>query len=119
MGAPSTPTLPALQVASQQKRTPPTVVDPETVSYTTLYSFQGGPDGPDGVGPYGDLIAVNGIFYGTTFEGGVNANGTVFAVNQSGAERVVYRFKGGTDGESPLAGLIAIGNELYGTTNGG
>jgi len=63
--------------------------------------------------------------YGTTQYGGAtNAQcaqgcGTVFAVSESGTERILYRFKGGADGALPLGGLIAVGTELYGTTSAG
>ncbi len=40
----------------------------------------------------------------------------VFSITTSGAESVLYSFKGGTDGESPFASLIAVNGKLYGTT---
>jgi uncharacterized repeat protein (TIGR03803 family) len=82
--------------------------------YKSLYSF-GGVSG-DGVNPLAGLKEMNGVLYGTTLFGGTNSNGTIFAVNTSGHERVIYRFKGAPDGEWPAAGLIAMGRTLYGTT---
>lgn len=45
--------------------------------------------------------------------------GTVYAISPSGAERVVYSFKGSSDGANPLAGLLDFKGTLYGTTYGG
>jgi uncharacterized repeat protein (TIGR03803 family) len=66
------------------------------------------------------LLTKKGL-YGTTDDGGENGYGTVFMLNSSGTESVVYNFVGGnTDGCFPAAGLIqdASGN-LYGTTSEG
>ncbi len=92
-------------------------------SFTTLYSFHGGTDGGN---PLGNLILdSSGNLYGTTQEGGdlsCNAGhgcGTVFRVDPTGTETVLYAFTGGSDGVSPQAGLTRddAGN-LYGTTYG-
>ena len=85
---------------------------------TIVYAFKGG---SDGVAPSG-LIKAGGELYGTTAGGG-SANctggcGTVFAVTPTGAEKVVYTFKGGSDGYSPT-GLIKVGDVFYGTTGAG
>ncbi|MGC2649501.1 MAG: choice-of-anchor tandem repeat GloVer-containing protein [Candidatus Cybelea sp.] len=83
---------------------------------SVLYSFKGEPDGSY---PRADLIALSGALYGTTVAGGESdQHGTVFKVSTSGAEHVLYRFKGGTDGASPQAGLIVVNGTLYGTTEG-
>jgi uncharacterized repeat protein (TIGR03803 family) len=82
-----------------------------------LYQFAGA---PDGVFPVGPLIYHAGIFYGTTESGGTANLGTVFTVNtRTGAEAVLYSFKGGADGSQPVAGLTLVGSTLYGTTPGG
>ena len=67
-----------------------------------LYRFGGS---PDGAVPIGTLSAVNGVFYGTTEEGGAHGAGTVYEISTSGVESVLYSFKGGLDGSSPRAGL--------------
>jgi len=74
----------------------------------------------DGYGPMDGLIedAASNL-YGTTSGGGVN-DGTVFKLDSSGAETVLYNFCSlwnCADGGQPYAGLIqdAAGN-LYGTT---
>jgi uncharacterized repeat protein (TIGR03803 family) len=85
---------------------------------TVRYTFTGG---DDGAGPSAGLIEdAKGNLYGTTQAGGSHGFGTVFKVNASGKETVLYSFAGGKDGSGPSAGLIrdAKGN-LYGTTFAG
>jgi|HubBroStandDraft_4_1064222.scaffolds.fasta_scaffold00006_166 uncharacterized repeat protein (TIGR03803 family) len=85
---------------------------------TVLHSFAGKPK--DGSYPASALHDVGGTLYGTTGSGGTNDLGTVFSITPSGAETVLYSFKGGTaDGTSPRAGLIDVKGTLYGTTEGG
>lgn len=49
---------------------------------TTLHSFCSAITCTDGADPYGGLLqAANGIFYGTTEQGGTSNNGTVFSLN--------------------------------------
>ncbi len=90
---------------------------------TVLYSFKGGSTGgSDGAAPTGGLIMdAAGNLYGTTIAGGSSNAGTVFKLDPSGNETVLYSFKGGSDGASPYLGSLitdAAGN-LYGTTNVG
>lgn len=87
---------------------------------TVLHRFKGTPDGAD---PYAGLVRdEDGNLYGTTYLGGDQSCncGTVFKVDNTGKESVLYRFIGGTDGAYPSTGLIrdAAGN-LYGTTVSG
>ena len=92
-------------------------LDPATGNETVLHSFLGGSDGAN---PAAGLLDVDGTLYGTTSGGGAAGDGTVFTVNPTtGAESVVYSFKGGNDGAQPLAGLIRLGGKLYGTTSQG
>jgi uncharacterized repeat protein (TIGR03803 family) len=85
-----------------------------------LYSFTG--TNGDGAAPIAGLVQdAAGNFFGTTYAGGVYGNGTVFVVNRSGQEKVLYSFTGTNgDGASPFAGLVedAAGN-FYGTTYAG
>jgi uncharacterized repeat protein (TIGR03803 family) len=84
---------------------------------TVLYRFRGGTDGAI---PWSGLVRDDaGNLYGTTTSGGHNNHGTVFKVNSSGRESVLYRFRAGNDGSMPAAGLIrdSAGN-LYGTASG-
>jgi uncharacterized repeat protein (TIGR03803 family) len=93
---------------------------------TVFYSFTG--TAGDGSIPQGTLVRdAAGNFYGTTYSGGDltcsngQGCGTVFKLDATGNETVLYRFRGyPVDGESPPAGVIrdAAGN-LYGTTYGG
>jgi uncharacterized repeat protein (TIGR03803 family) len=87
-----------------------------------LYDFQGG---TDGIGPEGGVIIDNtGNLYGTTaWSGTVNNTccGVVFEVSTgSGAESVLYNFRGGTDGANPMAGVVRDSKgRLFGTTEVG
>ncbi|MGH8297439.1 MAG: choice-of-anchor tandem repeat GloVer-containing protein, partial [Steroidobacteraceae bacterium] len=82
-------------------------------THSVLYSFAGG---SDGVRPYAALIqASDGNFYGTTYGGGANSDGTVFKLTPSGSETVLYSFAGGSDGANPRAALIqASDGNFYG-----
>jgi uncharacterized repeat protein (TIGR03803 family) len=85
---------------------------------SVLYSFTGS---PDGAYSYGWLVRDDlGNLYGTTFEGGDSNYGTVFKLDTTGKESVLYSFTRSPDGAYPYAGLTldASGN-LYGTTNAG
>ena len=96
--------------------------------FTNLYNFSGG---DDGVNPQGGLVLAGSTLYGTTFNGGTNGNGTVFAINTNGAGFTkLYSFTaknyngvtGGmtnSDGANPYAGLILSGGTLYGTASTG
>jgi uncharacterized repeat protein (TIGR03803 family) len=85
--------------------------------FKVLYEFQGG---TDGIGPRTGLVELNGVFYGTTQNGGnTTCNcGTVYKVGPAGVEQVVHRFAGGSDGAYPN-GLTVIKGQLYGTTIAG
>lgn len=82
-----------------------------------LHKFMGYPN--DGAYPYAGLLALRGNLYGTTAGGGASNSGTVYKVSPSGAEHIIYSFKGGSDGEGPFAGVIAVNGTLYGTTSAG
>lgn len=90
---------------------------------TILHTFTGGTDGAT---PYGGVIRdSSGNLYGTTDAGGghgcaPSGCGTVFVVDPSGKEKVLYSFSGSPDGASPDANLVRdeAGN-LYGTTSQG
>jgi uncharacterized repeat protein (TIGR03803 family) len=91
-------------------------------TFTVLYNFT---NAPDGIFPFaGLLIDAAGNFYGTTEAGGLFFNGgcgTVFKLDPSGTETVLYRFcEVPLDAADPFAPLIgdAAGN-LYGTTRDG
>jgi uncharacterized repeat protein (TIGR03803 family) len=80
---------------------------------TVLYSFTGGSDGGNPIGP---LISDSaGNLYGTTKYGGINNGGTIFKLTPSGIESVLYAFT--VYGSQPTSGLIADGSgNFYGET---
>jgi uncharacterized repeat protein (TIGR03803 family) len=93
--------------------------------FKTLYSFT---NGSDGAYPYAGLVLSGDILYGTTYYGGsneagsvfaLNTNGTVFtslhsfAINQGNSE---YGYETNSDGAYPFASLILSQGTLYGTT---
>jgi hypothetical protein len=99
-------------------------------TFTLLHTFSGAPDGayPEA----GFVQDAAGNLYGTTQLGGstagvcvnisgfnnINGCGTIFKIDTTGAESVLYRFTGGTDGEFPASGLVIDGaGNLYGTTS--
>jgi uncharacterized repeat protein (TIGR03803 family) len=96
-------------------------IDLSSGKESVLYRFKGGKDGafPSNV------VNIGGDLYGTTDEGGGSACagsgfsgcGTIFKVNETtGAEKVLYRFKGDPDGALPTQILAKIKGTLYGTT---
>ncbi len=96
-----------------------------TYDYKVLYNFcPGGASCTDGQNPYSSLVRdAAGNLYGTTQGGGAAAGGTVFKLDISGNETVLYSFcseANCVDGAYPNAGLIqdSQGN-LYGTTTQG
>jgi len=87
---------------------------------TTLHSF----DNTDGAYPFAGLFqASDGNFYGTTYNGGANNEGTVFKITPSGTLVWVYSFCSQlncTDGALPVGGLIQYSDgNLYGTAGYG
>jgi uncharacterized repeat protein (TIGR03803 family) len=83
-----------------------------------LHRFTGGTDG--GL-PFGGVIRdSHGNLYGTTEIGGALGLGTIFKVDPSGTETVLYSFAGPPDAQYPEASLICdeAGN-FYGTTSAG
>jgi uncharacterized repeat protein (TIGR03803 family) len=85
---------------------------------STIYSF---PITNGGGKPFGRLLqGADGYLYGTTSQGGSNANGTVFRMPTNGGVTYLYSFIGGSDGAAPTAGLVqgADGN-FYGTASAG
>lgn len=84
---------------------------------SVLYSFCSQQDCVDGATPYAALVRDSaGNLYGTTLSGGANREGTVFKVDPTGQETVLYSFTGGADGYAPFSRLVrdSAGN-LYGT----
>jgi uncharacterized repeat protein (TIGR03803 family) len=86
---------------------------------TVLHAFT---ESPDGASPFSTLIlGKQGEIYGTTANGGVLDQGTVFEITADGTEEVLHAFQGGRDSQTPYAGLVAdpaLSGDLYGTTSG-
>ena len=87
------------------------------VTLARVYSFSGGSDGAD---PNGLAQSSNGVFYGTTRNGGSNGMGTLFLMTTNSPPTPLRSFSGLPDGANPQAPLTqgADGN-FYGTTYGG
>ncbi|HUD49183.1 MAG TPA: choice-of-anchor tandem repeat GloVer-containing protein [Candidatus Baltobacteraceae bacterium] len=68
--------------------------------------------------PYSSLVqGSNGLFYGTTFQGGSANAGVIFEVASNGAVNTLYTFTNGVDGCFPQAGLLlANDGNFYGTS---
>jgi uncharacterized repeat protein (TIGR03803 family) len=77
-----------------------------------LYSFA---NEADGEFPEAPLTESNGVLYGTTYLGGLDAQGTVFRIN-AGKKTIVHNFGAGTDGANPQSALFDDAGTLYGTT---
>jgi|HubBroStandDraft_6_1064221.scaffolds.fasta_scaffold57968_3 uncharacterized repeat protein (TIGR03803 family) len=99
-----------------------------TGQYTVLHNFTGASNG-DGYYPFGGLISIGGILYGTTFYGGSGSGyscnsqrygdigcGTVYSITTRGMEKVLYSFNASPDGARPGTGLTKINSTMYGTT---
>ena len=95
--------------------------DSATGSITLQGSFAA--DGSNGANPYAALTpAGNGLYYGTTFGGGANGQGAIFAFDSAtGSITLQGSFAADrSNGANPYAALTPAGNGLYyGTTYGG
>ncbi len=80
-------------------------------------------DDTDGDTPGGLVQAANGGFYGTTFYGGANTDGTVFTISLTGKLSTIYSFCSQTncaDGKYPTSQLVlGVDGNFYGATYGG
>ena len=89
-------------------------------TFSLLRQFR---SGLDGINPYaGVVLDARGNLYGTTYNDGALASGTVFRLSPAGKEKVLYSFAGiGGDGAFPFYGSLArdSSGNLYGTTNQG
>jgi uncharacterized repeat protein (TIGR03803 family) len=88
---------------------------------SVLHSFTGTDVNGDGAQPYAKPVRdAAGNLYGTTWSGGeVPGAGTIFKIDRSGNETVLFSFGtgNGDSGQNPAAGVI-LGSDgnLYGTT---
>ena len=87
------------------------------VSLTTPWSFKGGTSGEYLYSPL--VQGKDGGFYGTTFEGGANGDGTIFKWTTNGLFTTLYSLSW-TAGALPYGGLCqGKDNYLYGTAYAG
>ena len=86
---------------------------------TALHTFTGTVS--DGCNPHGKLVlGSDGNYYGVTYSGGLNNQGTVFMVTPAGAESVLHSFGTGRDGIFPMAGLVEYNpGQFYGVAESG
>lgn len=79
--------------------------------FKIIYTFQGGDDGAEPVGP---LVNIGGVLYGATSTGGAgcypNGCGTIFSLTTSGTETILHKFKSLSDGIYPY-GLVNAENQ--------
>jgi uncharacterized repeat protein (TIGR03803 family) len=107
-------------------------VNTEGAGFTILHNFPVAPYGTNsgGAQPHACLILSGNRLYGTTEQGGIGGNGTVFAINTNGTGfTTLHSFTASSDpfpsvinhdGANSQASLILSGNTLYGTAvNGG
>jgi len=78
----------------------------------TIHAFAGKPR--DGGGPNALFSDSSGDLYGTTAYGGRTGNGTIFRLDTSGHESILYNFKGQPDGSDPQALVRDAAGNLYG-----
>lgn len=71
----------------------------------------------DGRYPEGDLLLMNGVFYGAAALGG-SGYGIIVAITPAGQEAVLHTFQR-SDGYGPNGDLVDVDGALYGTTGSG
>ncbi|HEX4121407.1 MAG TPA: choice-of-anchor tandem repeat GloVer-containing protein [Verrucomicrobiae bacterium] len=91
-------------------------VTSEDVVLTNLFSFTGGLSGPNGVYPDAPLtLGSNGVFYGTTRDGGTNYSGTVFTFTTDRTFTLLYVFTGNSDGGGANGLTLGADGNFYGS----
>jgi uncharacterized repeat protein (TIGR03803 family) len=117
--APTVPVVPVDGMAHGRQSASAIARESDASSYSTVWSFLGGVDGPHGAYPLSSLVAVNGTLYGTTGAGGESGFGCVFSLTTAGKETLLYNFGPTPDAQSPTAGLTEASGMLYGVGAGG
>ena len=89
-------------------------------SAATTDATTGLPENADGATPIGGLIdGGDGVFYGTTAQGGTEGRGVVYSITPAGVFNVLHVFNN-ANGSRPLAELrLGTDGKLYGTTAAG
>lgn len=65
------------------------------------------------------VVNVDGLLFGTMYDGGPGGDGTVFSVTLTGKEKLIYSFTGTPNGAFPSGGVLDVNGTLYGTTSSG
>ena len=92
-------------------------VHTDGTGYTNLYTFNATRVNGDGANPQAGLFLSANTLYGTTFAGGSNNDGTIFAINTDGKEYKVLHAFNGSDGYNPQCMPVLVGDTLYGVTS--
>ena len=89
--------------------------------FTSLYQFSAADNSLLGANPAAGLLeASNGVFYGTTYNGGSNGFGTIFTITADGTLTSLYSLLGGTNSAYPSGQIVlASDGNIYGTTYSG
>jgi uncharacterized repeat protein (TIGR03803 family) len=88
-----------------------------TGTYSLIFNFDGTAHGKTPRG--GLMLSTDGNFYGTTWQGGANNDGTIFKVTPAGVLTVLHEFNY-TDGANPYAPPVqATDGNYYGATPAG
>jgi uncharacterized repeat protein (TIGR03803 family) len=86
-------------------------------SLTVLHQFPQHTQSDSGV-----VLATDGDYYGTTYDGGANGLGSVFKMAPNGSVTTLHSFTGGPDGQSPgenCPPIQSVQGDFYGATSGG
>lgn len=87
-------------------------------SFTVLHHFGNIPN--DGAQGYSDVVlGPDGLLYGTTFTGGANGYGTIYAISGDGSVYSVVLDFANTNGANPNPLILGADGTLYGTANSG
>ena len=93
-------------------------VDSNGANFQILHQFDTANYSTDGYAPYGRLVDIGGMLYGTTTIGGADGVGTVFTISESGAGfQALHAFNDSSlhEGSGPQAGLtVGTDGLLYG-----
>lgn len=82
-----------------------------------IYDF--GKASGDPVCPYDGLVLLDGVMYGTSYNGGTLDSGTLFSITYDGTLKVLHSFGASGDGALPAAPLTVLDGTLFGTTFSG
>jgi uncharacterized repeat protein (TIGR03803 family) len=106
-------------------------INTDGTDFTNLHSFTGvvpnasqDITNSEGANPQAGLVLSGNTLYGTAYDGGTNASGTVFKLNTDGSGFTnLWNFSNFNTsknyvGEGPYSSLVLSGSGLYGTTSG-